>query len=152
MSDSLRPESPVPPSPGSRLGEGIAARPPKKTRSGSEKRKRYRQNLFRSTVEERAEMEANAAAAGLTFGAFMRSLGCVNPTTRASRRRLPELLPFTQAMGRLGIYCSNAYQLLKLARCGGFPDIEEVREAHQKLNMAADELLVAIRGYSGDHK
>jgi hypothetical protein len=152
MSDNLRHESPVPPSPGSRPGEGMAGRPPKRTRSGSEKRKRYRQNIFRSTVVERAEMEANAAAAGLTFGAFMRSLGCAKPTTRASRPRLPELLPFTQAMGRLGIYCSNAYQLLKLVRYGGFPDVEEIRETHKKLNMAADELLAVIRGYSGDHK
>lgn len=152
MSDNLHHELPVPPSPGSDPGEGMAPLPPKKKRTGSEKRKRYRQNVFRSTVEERAEMEANAAAVGLTFGAFMRSQGCLRPTTRVIRRRLPELLPFTQAMGRLGIYCSNAYQLLKLARCGGFPDIEEVRETHKKLNMAADELLAVIRGYSGDHQ
>jgi hypothetical protein len=109
-------------------------------------------NKFRSTREERAEMNANAAAVGLTFGAFMRSLGCAVPTTRVIRPRLPELLPFTQAFGKLGIHCSNAYQLLRLANCGEYPDIEEVRETHKKLNMIADEVLAILRGYSGDYQ
>jgi hypothetical protein len=88
---------------------------PRQKRSGSEKRRRGVVNKFRSTPEERAVLNAHAAA-GLTFGAFMRSLPCAKPTTRVIRRRLPELLPFTQAMGHLGIYASNAHQLLDLRR------------------------------------
>jgi hypothetical protein len=151
MSYDTRHEPPVPPSPGFDPANG-AAPPPKKKRSGSEKRRRGMMNKFRSTLEERAEMNANAAAVGLTFGAFMRALGCARPTTRVIRRRLPELLPFSQAFGKLGIHCSNAHQLLKLANRGEYPDMEEVRETHKKLNMIADEVLAIIRGYSGDYQ
>ncbi len=138
---------PSPPFPGSDSGNGAAPLPKKPKRSGSATRRRGVMNKFRSTAAEHAEMKANAAAVGLPFGAYMRSLGCASPTTRVVRRRLPELLPFTQALGKLGIHCSNAYQLLRLANRGEYPDIDEVRETHKKLNMAADELLALIRGY-----
>ncbi len=148
MSYSPRQEQPpTAPHPGPALGNGTAPQPKKRKRSGSDTRRRNVMNKFRSTVEERAEIRANAAAVGLPFGAFMRSLGCAAPTTRVIRRRLPELQPFTQALGRLGIHCSNAYQLLRLANRGEYPDIDEVRETHKKLNMVADELLAIIRGY-----
>jgi hypothetical protein len=123
--------------------------PPRKKRSGSEKRRRGVVNKFRSTPEERAEMNANAAAAGLTFGAFVRSLACAKPTTRVVRRRLPELAPFTQAMGRLGIYASNAHQLLKIARRGDIVYDDELREAVETLHQAADDLRKIIREHSG---
>jgi hypothetical protein len=129
-------------------GEGEAA-PPRKKRSGSEKRRRGVVNKFRSTPEERAEMNANAEAAGLTFGAFMRSLACAKPTTRVIRRRLPELLPFTQALGRLGIYASNAHQLLKIANRGEVVYDDELHEAADHLRQAAEELRGIIREYSG---
>jgi len=145
MSYGPRPEPP--PSPSSNPGNGAAPAPKKRKRSGSETRQRGVMNKFRSTAAERTEMKANAAAVGLPFSAFMRSLACTSPSTRVVRRRLPELLPFTQALGKLGIHCSNAYQLLRLANRGEYPDIDEVRETHKKLNMVADELLAIIRGY-----
>ena len=147
MSYGPRQEPPSAPLPGSVPGNSTAPAPKKRKRSGSETRHRGVINKFRSTAEERAEMKANAAAVGLPFGAYMRGLACDKPTTRVIRRRMPELLPFTQALGKLGIHCSNAYQLLRLANRGEYPDIEEVRETHKKLNQAADELLAIIRGY-----
>lgn len=122
----------------------------KKRSSGSENRQRGVMNKFRSTNEERAEIRANAKAARLTFGSFIRSLGCANPTTRAVRPRLPELAPFREVYGKLAIACSNAAQFLRLANRGEYPDIEEVHETHRKLNMIADELLAILRGYSSD--
>lgn len=122
----------------------------KNRRSGSETRQRGVMNKFRSTPQERAEMRANAKAVRLTFGSFMRSLGCASPTTRAMHPRLPELVPFREVYGKLAIACSNAAQLLRLANRGEYPDIEEVRETHTKLNVLADELTALLRGYSGD--
>ena len=52
----------------------------------------------------------------------------------------------TQAMGRLGIYASNAHQLLKLANRGELVYVDELAEASKKLDAAADELLKVIRG------
>jgi hypothetical protein len=151
MSDDLHYEPTMPPSP-SGPGKGAAASPPKKSRSGSEKRQRAVINKFRSTAAESAEIRANAKAAGLTFGSYIRALGCDHPTTRAIRAPLPELAPFRAAYGKLAIACSNAHQLLRLANRGEYPDIEEVRETHRKLNTAADELLAVLRGYSGDYQ
>ena len=150
MSYEPRDETRGQPSPGSSPGNSAA--PPKKRRkrSGSETRQRGVMNKFRSTNEERAEMRANAKAVRLTFGSFMRSLGCANPTTRAVRPRLPELAPFREVYGKLAIACSNAAQLLKLANRGEYPNVEEVRQTHKKLNTLADEMLAIIRGYSGD--
>jgi hypothetical protein len=148
MSYNPRIEEHEVPSPGLHPAEG-AEPPPRRKRSGSEKRRRGVINKFRSTPEERAEMNANAAAVGLTFGAYIRSLACAAPTTRVVRPRLPELLPFTQALGRLGIYASNAHQLLKLANRGEIVYDDELHEAAEKLRHAADDLRKIIREYSG---
>jgi hypothetical protein len=124
--------------------------PKKKRRTGSEKRKRYAQNTFRSTVEERAEMKANAAAVGLTFGSFMRILACARPTTRAMPHPLPELKPYTQGMGKFNICASNFHQLLRRVNLGEMVDVPELRDAAAKVERCAAELLQIIRGYSGD--
>lgn len=141
---------PQPASPGSGPGEGAAPPPDKKHRSGSGKRQRQKIISVRVYDNERLMIEANAAAVDLCASAFLRLLGTGRQRPHERRRPLPELKPFTQAMGRLGIHTSNAYQLLRLANRGEYPDLEEVRETHRKLNMAADELLAVIRGYSGD--
>src|SRR5271157_5970875 len=60
-------------------------KPKKKKRSDSENRERYVLNTFRSSKEERDEMRANAAAVGLSFGSFIRSLALTHPRTRAVR-------------------------------------------------------------------
>jgi hypothetical protein len=126
--------------------------PPKKKRSGSETRQRGKIISVRCYDHEVVKIEANAAAVDLCCSSFLRVLGTGERRSHERRRRLPELLPFTQAFGKLGIHCSNAYQLLKLANRGEYPDIAEVRETHKKLNMIADELLAIIRGYSGDYQ
>jgi hypothetical protein len=149
MSDNLSYEPQ--PSPGSNPGEGVGP-PPKKKRSGSEKRQRDEIIPVRCKAPEAATIRANAAAVRLRACGFLRMLGTGQQRPNERRPRLPELLPFTQALGKLGIYCSNAHQLLKLANRGEYPDIDEVRETHKKLNMIADELLAILRGYSGDYQ
>jgi hypothetical protein len=120
--------------------------PKKKKRSGSETRKRTTLIGVRVDAEERAEIQANAAAAGLCDSSYLRVLGTTRQRTHARRRPLPELKPFAQAMGRLGIYASNAHQLLKLANRGEIVLPDELAEASKKLREAADELLKVIRG------
>ena len=101
---------------------------------------------FRARKDERAEMQTNAAAVGLSLGSFLRSLAVARPRTRPVRRPLPDMKLLTQAMGRLGIYASNAHQLLKLANRGELVYVDELAEASKKLDAAADELLKVIRG------
>ena len=120
--------------------------PKKKKRSGSETRKRTSIIGVRVDDAERAEIEANAAAAGLCDSSYLRVLGTTRQRTHARRRPMPELKPFSQAMGRLGIYASNTYQLLKLANRGEIVLSDDLAEAGKKLREAADELLKVIRG------
>jgi len=120
--------------------------PPVKKRHGSEKRERIYVIKVRARADERAEMQANAAAVGLSLGSYLRSLAVASPRTRPVRRPIPELQPFIQAMGRLGIHASNAHQLLKLANRGEIVFADELAEASKKLDEAADELLKVIRG------
>jgi hypothetical protein len=121
-------------------------KPPRKKRSGSEKRERDVIIRLRAKKEERAEMKANAEAVGLSLSSFLRSLAVASPLTRPVRRPLPNMKLLAQAMGRLGIYASNAHQLLRLANRGELVYTDELAEASKKLDEAADELLKVIRG------
>jgi hypothetical protein len=120
--------------------------PKKKKVSGSEKRQRQSIIGVRVYDDERAKIEANAAAVDLCGSTFLRVLGTGEARPHERRRPRPELKPFTQAMGRLGIYASNAHQLLKLANRGEIPYVEELREAAKNMERAAEELLKIIRG------
>ena len=117
-----------------------------KSRSGSDKRARGCIIKLRAKEDERAEMRANAAAAGLSLGSFLRNLALASPRTRPVRRPTPDMKLLAQAMGRLGIYASNAHQLLRLANRGDIVHVDELAEASKKLDAAADELLKIIRG------
>lgn len=119
-----------------------------KKESGGEKRARGCIIKLRARTDERQEMKANAAASGLSLSSYLRSLAMASPRTRPVRRPGPDAKLLSQAMGRLGIYASNAHQLLKLANRGEFGtlDVEDLREASKKLHAAADELLKVIRG------
>jgi hypothetical protein len=118
----------------------------KKKPSGSENRARNCIIKLRAKVDERAEMRANANAAGLSLSSFIRSLAIASPRTRPVRRPLPDAKLLSQAMGRLGIYASNAHQLLKLANRGELVHVDELADASKKLDAAADELLKVLRG------
>jgi hypothetical protein len=152
MSDYLSHAPSAPPSPGSSPGEGVAPPPKKRNRSGSENRQRDEIIPVRCKAPEAAIIRANAAAVRLHACGFLRMLGTGQQRPNERRPFLPEMVPFREVYGKLAIACSNAAQLLRLANRGEYPDIEEVRETHKKLNMVADELLAIIRGYSGDRK
>src|SRR5580704_12236968 len=109
----LRPhlDSPVQPQAGGiamsdRRSQQVGAKPRARRRSGSEKREKNCIVKFRARKDERDEMRANAAAAGLSLGSFLRGLEIARPRTRPVRRPRPDTKIFAQAMGRLGIYAS----------------------------------------------
>jgi hypothetical protein len=109
-------------------------RPKSVRRSGSEMRHRAVVNKFRSTAAERTEMRANAAAAGLSFGSFMRSLGCAHPTTRPVRHRpAPEARLLMQLLGQLGRVAGNIYQLVRAMNFGGIPRSHELDAAGKEV-------------------
>ncbi len=136
-----------PPDPGS----GPAPLPKKKRKSsGSEKRQRDEIIPVRCKPPEAAIIRKNAAAIRLKPSGFLRFVGTGFQRPKERRPKLPELAPFRQAYSGLGVPCSNIAQLLRLANCGEYPDIEEVRQSHTKLNAAADALLAFIESYSGD--
>jgi hypothetical protein len=137
------------PSPGTSPGDSAAPKKQRK-RSGSEKRQRDEIIPVRCKSEEAAIIRENAKAAHQKPCGFLRSLGTGFKRPDERRPKLPELIPFRQIYGKLGIECSNAAQLLRLANRGEYPDIAEVRDTHTKLNAIADELLAFMRGYSGD--
>jgi hypothetical protein len=117
-----------------------------KKKSGSEKRVRGCIIRLRAKTEERQEMQANAAAADLSLSSYLRSLAMASPRTRPVRRPSPDAKLLAQAMGRLGIYASNAHQLLKLANRGEVVYVQDLAEASKKLHAAADELLKFLKG------
>jgi len=116
----------------------------KRKRNGSEKRLRGVMNWFRSTREERAEMNANAKAAGLTFGSYMRFLGCACPTTQPVHcltpdRKLVEKL--LAEINRLGV---NIYQLLREARFKGIADSAEMDAAGKEASALIAQAIIAL--------
>jgi hypothetical protein len=102
----------------------------KKGRSGSEKRKRQPRVIVRVSAEERAEMEANAEAAGLCLSSFVRSVTIVRQRTRPVRRRpSPDMLRVDQVLAQTGRIGGNVFQLVRGMNLGDVPRVEEMYAA-----------------------
>jgi hypothetical protein len=104
-------------------------KPPTKKRSGSEKRQRGIVNTFRSTRDERAKADMDAATMGFTFGSYVRWLLFEHPQTRPVRRPLPGEALLAQMKGEAGRVDGNLNQLLKLANRGEVICVEELAHA-----------------------
>jgi hypothetical protein len=113
--------------------------PSKKKRSGSARRSRDVVNTFRSTPEERAEMRENAAAAGLKFGSYMRSLACRKPTTRAVPDVSPDRAAVNEFLGRVGRYEGNLYQIVRRMNFGDLPDVHTLADLAAEARSFIDE-------------
>lgn len=119
-------------------------KPKPKKRSGSEKRRRSVQNIFRSTPDERAEMQANAAAVGLTFGSFIRSLACAHPQTRPVRRMTPDMKQVKKLLAEVSRVGSNIYQLVRAANFGDIPPSQEMEAAGKEARALLAEAFKAL--------
>lgn len=107
----------------------MSAATKKKKKSGSEKRERGIVNTFRSTKDERAKAEADAAALGLSFGSYVRELLFEKPQTRPTRAPFPSEVLLRQLKGEAGKVDGNLAQLLKLANRGEPVPVPELAEA-----------------------
>jgi mobilization protein NikA len=104
--------------------------PKKKTRSGSETRKRQPRVTFRVSDEEHAAIKASAAAAGLSVGSFLRSLALAAPSTRAVRRAPPpEMEPVKKVLTHGGRIGGNMYQLVRAMNLGEIVRVEDMYAA-----------------------
>ncbi len=120
--------------------------PKKRRTSGSEKRQRGVVNKFRSTAQERAEMRANAAAVGLKFGSFIRSLGCAKPTTRAVPHVSPDRAAINEFLGRVGRYEGNLYQVVRRMNFGNLPEVKTLAELADEARAFLDMARVLLKG------
>jgi hypothetical protein len=144
MSYDLPHVPPMQPPPGSHPGSGAAPPPKKRKRSGSEKRKRGVMNRFRSTPEERAEMHANAKAAGLSFGSYMRSLACANPTTRPVHRLTADMKTVKKLLAEISHLGGNIYQLVRDRNFGGISASADMDAAGKEARALLAEAFKAL--------
>jgi hypothetical protein len=118
----------------------------KSSRSGSETRQRSVINKFRSTDAERAEMQANAAAAGLSLGSYIRALGLTKPRTRYIRRPLADVHEVARLLGQVGRIGGNLAQLLKLANRGQIVLPDELEPAVSEARAFVAKAAKALKG------
>jgi hypothetical protein len=96
----------------------------RKKRSGSEQRKRAPIIGFRATDEERAQIEAAAARAGLTVGSYVRSRAIAAPITRAVRRPPVETAQLARLLGMLGAIGGTLQRLAQTPEMAGSNEVQ----------------------------
>lgn len=104
------------------------------TRSGSENRQRHPRVYSRVSEAEHAKIESDAAAHGMSVGAYLRWLAIDKPQTRAVRRPLADVRLLAQMKGQVGRIGGNIHQLLRLANRGDIPWTEELAIAAEDVS------------------
>jgi hypothetical protein len=94
----------------------------------------------RCTAQERAKIDENAAQAGLSVGAYLRSLALGSPGPRARRRPPIERKELARFLGHLGKVGSNVNQIAHAynsrGRTPGLDDLTAIRMAVGELRDA----------------
>jgi hypothetical protein len=103
-------------------------------RSGTETRKRQPRVYSRVTQDERAKIESDAAALGMTVGTYIRFLALDLPQTRPVRRPLADVQLLAQIKGQVGRLGGNIHQLLRLANRGEIPWSEDMAVAAKEVS------------------
>jgi hypothetical protein len=103
-------------------------------RSGTENRRRQPRVYSRVTQDERAKIESDAAALGMSVGTYLRWLAIDRPQTRPVRRPLADVQLLAQIKGQVGRLGGNIHQLLRLANRGEIPWTEEVAIAAKEVS------------------
>jgi hypothetical protein len=116
-------------------------------RTRSEKRKRTVLSAVRWTHDEKASAEANALAAGLDLGAFvrLRTTGKTGPRIR-STRVAPDLAALADVRGTLGYLGNNLNQLTRLANMGDMDRPADLDRVLARLMELLDQLRDTLRG------
>jgi len=95
----------------------------------SENRQRHPRVYSRVTDAERAKIEMDAAAHGLSVGAYLRWLAIDRPQTRPVRRPLADVALLAKLKGEAGRAGGNLAQLLKMANRGDMVYADELADA-----------------------
>jgi len=126
----------------------MTGRPENKRTSGSENRKRYPRVYSRVTPAERARIEMDAAAHGLTVGSYLRWLALDRPETRTIRRPLPSEILLAKLKGEAGRVNGNLAQFLRLANRGELVQPDELGETMKQVR---DFYATALELLKGGH-
>ncbi|MFN7835942.1 MAG: plasmid mobilization protein [Burkholderiaceae bacterium] len=119
--------------------------------SGTEKRQRTRLKAIRLTPDELAAIEAAAERAGMTVGAYMRSVVLAAPVPRQSRRPPVERRALAQLLGQIGKLGSNVNQLAKYGNVGRLIEDRHGAEAAADIAALRAAVMDALgRGEDGD--
>ena len=108
--------------------------------SGSTKRRRTAELSIRLLPEERAQIDALAARAGLTPGCYVRLLVLASPAPRQARRASVDRQSVARCLGTLGLVATKLRERVPEAAADFEPD----------LNVARD-LLTRALGRRDDH-
>ena len=120
--------------------------PPKKNRSGSNRRQRTYQFVVRCTKDEFNEVAGNARDAGLKGAAYLRSRGLKGGDPGERSQRTPpvekEILTYYQAhLGRLNNVCN---QIAKRGNSGSPVDLPELRQVLKDYAPLRDAIFKAL--------
>ena len=119
--------------------------------SGTEKRQRTRLKAIRLTPDELAAIEVAAERAGMTVGAYMRSVVLAAPVPRQSRRPPVERRALAQLLGQIGKLGSNVNQLAKYGNLGRLIEDRHLAEAAADIAALRAAVMDALgRGEDGD--
>ncbi len=99
----------------------------------------------RCTAEERAKIDEAARQAGLSIGAYLRSLALGSAGPRAVRRPPIERKELARLLGHLGKVGSNLNQLAHaFNRERRIPGLDELNAIRQKVGELRDALMKAL--------
>lgn len=97
--------------------------------AGTEKRQRTRLKAVRFTPDELAALEGAAERAGMSVGAYMRSVLLAAPVPRQSRRPPVEKRALAQLLGHIGKLGSNVNQIAHYGNLGRLIEDRHLAEA-----------------------
>lgn len=120
-------------------------KPATRKRHGTEKRQRQKITPIRWEMREFNKVAAKANKSGLTFGAFMRSLGLDGDSGARSQRIPPierELL--LRYQGQLGRLNNNVNQIARAINSDEFYEMPELRSALKDYPAIRDAIFVAL--------
>ena len=99
----------------------------------------------RCTTKERAKIDENAAQAGLSVGAYVRSLALGSPGPRARRRPPIERKELARFLGELGKIGSNVNQLAHAYNGRGrMPGLDDLTAIRMAVGQLRDAVMTAL--------
>ena len=120
--------------------------PSPRRKSGSQKRQRKACTVM-LTPGERAALEADAAAAGLSLGAYLRACGLKGEAgPRARRSPTVDRQALAVARAELGRIGNNLNQMTRAVNMNWVPDMPELRATLAEVRQASAAILKAL-GY-----